>query len=142
MNDPLFRGATAAPAGGSVKRDVEPFRGRVDAGALWPFDENERVLGHFLPAERLELGARLQAEEIGMDQREALVLIDLHQGEGGARHLDRGIAQDRADQASGEGRLADAEPSGQGDEIAGTDEACEVAGETRRLGFAGHHDRP
>ena len=142
MNDPLFRRRHRRSRGRERERDVEPFRGRVDAGALWPFDENERVLGHFLPAESLELRVRLQAEEIGMDQREALVLIDLHQGEGGARHLDRGIAQDRADQASGEGRLADAEPSGQGDEIAGADEACEVAGETRRLGLAGHHERP
>ena len=56
------------------------------------------------------------------------VLVELYQGEGGARHVLGGPAEPRTDEGPGEGGLAAAERAGEADHIAG----CRVRGEALR----------
>ncbi len=140
-----------ARVGAAVRRrvegDVEPIAGEAAAGPLRPFDEDERPVGRLLPTELRELGRLLDAEQVGVDDRELAAvlhraLVDLEEGEGRARHLEIGLADEIADEGAREGRLAGAEVAGQGDEIAGLDERGDVGGKRDRRRLVGDVDQP
>ena len=63
--------AVLSAVGGKRQADVEPVGQRIDAGPLGPLHEDQRVVGHLVPSERLELLAPVQPEQIGMDDRKA-----------------------------------------------------------------------
>ena len=67
-----------------------------------------------------------------MNEREARQLVGLHQGEGRARHLDRLVAGEIADQRARESRFAGAEIARQRHEIAGFERGGDVGREALR----------
>ena len=92
------------------------------------------VLGRdVVEAELGELGRPGQPVEIGVHQREARQLIGLHQGEGRARHFDRLVAGEMADQGAGESGLAGAEIAGQRDQVAGLERWTAMSTISRRV---------
>ena len=132
---PDERSRPARPgAGGGSRRMSSRSAVSAVAGALRPFDEGDGVLGaSSQPSSTSSCGAR-QAVEIGVHDGHARRLVDLHQGEGRARHLEGGVAGEQPDQRPGEGRLAGAEAAREGDEIAGLQFVRENARQALRGG--------
>ena len=98
--------------------DLEPVGGQRLSHLLRPLDDGDRVLDRLVPAEIGELHRAAQPVEIGMDHRPARSVIGLHQGEGRARRLELGRTAKRADEATGESRLAGPEIAGEANEVA------------------------
>ena len=65
-----------------------------------------------------------------MDEGEFRQIVGLHQREGRARHLDRGVAGKMRDHRAHQRRLARAEITRQRDEVAGLEQVREIDGET------------
>ena len=127
--------AVARRLGGvGVEGDVEPVAGEAAAGALRPFHDDQRAIGRLVPAEFGEFGGILDAKQVGVNDRELgavldHAVVDLKQREGRARHLERLVAGQRADEGAGEGGLAAAELAREGDEVAGLQQRGDVGGE-------------
>ena len=60
------------------------------AGAIGPFDQDQRALRRLVPAELGQLRRVADAIEIGMHDREGRRVVELHQREGRARHFELG----------------------------------------------------
>ena len=71
-------------------------------------------------------------EEIGMNDRIFDAFIDLHQRVGRARHFEFRLSGKLADECARKGGFAGAEVAGQGNEIAGPDQAGDNIGERDR----------
>ena len=106
--------------------DVEPVGRQEARGAVGPFQQRHGAVGHVLEAEFGELARPRQTVEIGMHQRKSRQLVGLHQREGRARHLDRGVAGELADERAGKCGLAGAEIAGQRDQVTGFDGCGDV----------------
>ena len=74
-----------------------------------------------------QLLGRIDAIEVGMHHRAARQVVDLHQGEGRARHFERIVAGEVADQRARERGLAGAEVARQRDHVAGREHGGDVA---------------
>ena len=109
-----------------MKADVEPVGRQKSGGAVRPFHHHHRAVGQIVEAEFGEFGGAGQPVEIGVNQREARQLIGLNESEGRARHFDRVVAGEIADQRAREGRLAGAEIARQRDQIAGFERGGDV----------------
>ena len=108
------------------ERDVEAV-GRQKAGrAVRPFDQHHGAFRQVVEAELGKLCRTRQPVEVGMHQRKLRQVVDLHQREGRARHLDRGIAGEIADERARERGLAGAEIAGKRDEIAGLERIGDI----------------
>ena len=81
-------------------------------------------------AELVELGRRADAVEIEMRDRQPC-LIGLHEREGRARHVERGVAGQRPHQRARQRGLAGAEIALQRDDVAGTKRGGDVLAEQR-----------
>ena len=66
-----------------------------------------------------------------MNDGEVQAFVNLHQGEGGARHLDVFLSCQHPDEGAGEGRLSSAEASRQGHEVAGTGKRRDIGGKSK-----------
>ena len=123
------------------ERDVEPV-GRQTRPRRGPaIPAAPRPLGWLVEAELGKLARVRHAIEVGMHHREARQLVGLHQREGRARHLDRGIVGEMADQRARERGLAGAEIARQRDEIAGLEHGRDVDREALRRALVRKHDR-
>ena len=101
---------TSAPSCGVEREgDVEAVGRQEAGGAIGPFQQHHGAIGQIVEAELGKLGRAREPVEIGMNEREARKLVGLHQGEGRARHLDRIVAGEIADERAREGGLAGAE---------------------------------
>ena len=116
--------------GREIEHDLQPVGGEGWAGAVGPFHQSQRVVGGFLPADLLQLVGAAHAIEVGVDHVEPVEFVGLQQRVGRARHFERGVAGEGADERPRQGRLAGAEIAGQRDEIAGLEAQRQV---TRQL---------
>ena len=127
--------AGIADLGAELRRqregDVEAVGRQESGGAVGPFHQHHGAVGQIVEAEFGELGRARQPVEIGMNEREARQLVALHQSEGRARHLDRVVAREVADQRARESGLAGAEVARQRHEIAGLERGGDVGREPR-----------
>src|SRR5262245_23179580 len=111
------------------ERNVEPIGRQKAIRAVRPFEQHHRALGQVVEAELGELRRSRQAVEVGMDQWKLWQLVDLHQREGRARHLDRRVAGEIADERAHERGLAGPEIARERDEVAGFQRIGDVDGE-------------
>ena len=100
------------------ERDVEPVGRQEAGGAVRPFDQHDGVLRQVVEAELGEFGRARQAVEVGMHHRKLRQVVGLHQREGRARHLDRRIVREVADERAREHGLAGAEVARERDQVA------------------------
>ena len=82
-----------------------------------PFHQHDVIAG-LVPAEFVQRVGSAQPPQIEMVHRTERGLVALHQGEGGAGHLQRRVAGRGAQEGAGEGRLAGTERAFQQDDVA------------------------
>ncbi len=124
------------------KGEVEPVSSQKSTRAIRPFDENKCTFAGFVPAELFQFLRRADAVEIGMDDRKVQAVIDLHQRECRAGHVESGVAGEAADQCPRKGRLAGAEIAAEGQKVARLQPMREFDGKRRRRRFIGKDDLP
>ena len=111
------------------ERDVEPVRRQEAGGAVRPLHHHHGAFGQVVEAELLQLARRVEPVKVGMHHRKARQLVDLHQREGRARHLNVRVAGEMADHGAGERGLAGAEIARQRDQVAGLQRRRDVGDE-------------
>ncbi len=112
--------------GGERERDVEPVRRQRVGRPVRPFDHDDSVLRQIVEAELGHFGGARQAVEIGVHQRKLRQIVGLHQREGRARHLDRFVAREIANECAHERSLAGAEIARKGNDVTGLERARDV----------------
>ena len=108
------------------KRDVEPVGRQHRTGAVGPFQQHHGGFRRVLEAKLVQLGWIGQPVQIGMHHWKARQVITLRQREGRARHFNRFVAGDVADEGAGKGGLAGAEIARQRDQVARLDQPGNV----------------
>ena len=133
--DPRRAGAVAGDAGVAElrlefgrerQRHVDAVGGQEAGGAVGPLHDDDGVFRQVVEAELGKLRRSGHAVEVGMHHREPRQLVDLHQREGRARHLDGLVAGEVADHRAREGGLAGAEVAGKGEHVAGFQRGSDV----------------
>ena len=97
---------------------LQPISGHQVAELFRPFDQRNRSRERVLDTELVGVLRRAQAVEIEVPDCARRVLVELHQGEGGAGHLLRRPAEPGADEGPCEGGLAAAKRPAEPDYIA------------------------
>ena len=113
---------SASPAAGALDRDLatigiwpirepdrQPLCRQQIACPVRPFDQRGTLGQRLLEADVADLFGSAQPVKIEMMHGQARRLVALHQREGGARHLVRGIVCQRPDESARERRLARAQ---------------------------------
>ena len=108
------------------QRHVDAVGRQEAGGAVGPLHHHDGVFRQIVEAELGQLRRSRHAVEVGMHHREARQLVDLHQREGRARHLDRLVVSEIADHRARECGLAGAEIAGQRQHVAGFERGCDV----------------
>ena len=117
----VYGNAPQQGVAGVVEADVDAPVRQQGAGALGPFDQADAAGERLLEADLPQLLRCSDAVQVDMPDRVVAETVELDEGEGRARHLfgraalALGVA---ADEMPGEGRLAGAERSAQGDHVA------------------------
>ncbi len=120
-----------------IQRHVQSFRWKQGAQARGPFDERDALGEGVFDIQFDRLIGLLQTIEIEMpDAPTAGLLIHLHQGECGARHIFL------ADEGASEEGLAGAQIAGQRDDIPGPGDAGNAAGQRGRRRLVGQRQAP
>ena len=125
-----------------IESDIKPIGGKSRSGAIRPFDQDQSVVGRFLPTQLDQLVGRFDAIEIGMDDGKFRPIIDLHQGEGRARHFGALILDELAHQRARERAFAGAKIARQGDDIIGPNEFGDIARQRGGFALAGQINMP
>ncbi len=108
------------------QRHVEPIGGQETRRPVGPFEQHDRALRQVVEAKLGQLGCAREPVEVGMHQRELGQLVGLHQREGRARHLDRLVAGEVADEPARKRGLARPEIPRQRHQIAWLERAGDV----------------
>ena len=130
-----FGGARRGPERRAMAEgDVDAIFGQRIGRALRPFDQRQRAFRQRRQSDFLQLARIIDTIEIGVNDRERQV-IALRQRERRARHFQRGIVGEIADHRARRGRLPRAEIARERDDVARTDQQCEVGHQMRRRGL-------
>jgi hypothetical protein len=134
--------ALAPAAGGEIQGDVEALLRQGVLGPLRPLHQGDGVLRRLVPAQLHQLASAGEPVEIRVHDGAARAVIDLHQGEGGARHLEARVACQDPHEGAGQGGLARPETPRQGEEVAGFQLLGQDAGEILRRRMVGERHDP
>ena len=120
------------------KRDLEAALRQQRAEPLGPLDQRDPLAEGVLDAELPSFFRGFEAVEVDMPDRRLGQFIDLHEGEGWARHLL--LATARADKGAGKAGLAAAEITLQCDDVTRRSQRGYSGGEPCGRGFIGQID--
>ena len=146
--------ALAGGAGGGQRRrtalrPVAEIEGERDVGvgesvaaALGPLDEDDAGRPRLVEAELVDLRRIGQAIEVGVGDCQAAGGIGLYQREGRARHLERRVVGERAQQRPRQRRLAGAEIALEAHHVARRQRHGDVLGEADGRRLVGQRQRP
>src|SRR5215216_2600154 len=119
--------------------NVDTIGGQELRGAVGPFHQPDGVRREVGKAHLDELLGPVHAIKIGMDHRAARQVISLHQRKGGARHVERAVADEVPDQGAREGGLSATEIACEGHHVAGRAHGGDIAGQPMRRAFVQQH---